>query len=74
MDWMAATTEWGNFKGVVRTNWGKFTESDLAEICGDRARLAMRIEECYHLTGAQAEQQIRNFEARCEYFSAVSSR
>lgn len=74
MDWMAATAEWSNFKGVVRTNWGRFTDSDLTGIRGDRARLALHIQECYHLTGAQAEQQIRNFEARCDYFRAVSSR
>lgn len=74
MDWIAAAAEWSNFRGVVRTNWRKLTEVDLAEISGDRDRLANRIEERYGISRAQAEQQVRNFEARCEYFRAVSSR
>ena len=74
MDWMAAIAEWRNFKGVVSTNWRKLTDADLAGISGDRARLAIRIQECYHLTSAEAEQQIRSFEVRCDYFRTVSSR
>jgi hypothetical protein len=74
MDWMAAITDWRNFKGVVSTNWRELTDADLAGISGDRAHLAIRIQECYHLTSAEAEQQIRSFEARCDYFPTVSSR
>lgn len=74
MDWIIAAAEWSNFRGVVRTNWRKLTDADLAGISGDRARLATRIKECYGISSAQAEQQIRSFEARCEYFGAVSSR
>ena len=74
MDWITAAVEWSNFRGVVRTNWGKLTDVDLAGISGDRGCLANRIQERYGLSSTQAEQQIRNFEARCEYFRTVSSR
>lgn len=74
MDWITAAAEWRNFRGVVRANWRTLTELDLAGICGDRACLATRIQERYGLSSAQAEQQIRTFEARCEYFRTVSSR
>lgn len=74
MDWIAAATEWRNFRGVVRTNWRNLTDADLAGICGDRACLGTHIQERYGLSSAQAEQQIRAFEARCEYFRPMSSR
>lgn len=74
MDWITAAAEWRNFRGVVRANWRTLTEVDLAGISGDRACLATRIQERYGLSSAQAEQQIRTFEARCEYFRTVSSR
>lgn len=74
MDWITAAAEWSNFRGVVRTHWRKLTDADLAEISGDRACLATRIQKRYALTSPQAEQQICIFEARCDYFRAVSSR
>lgn len=74
MDWISVAAEWRNFRGVVRTYWRKLTDADLAEISGDRACLAIRIQECYELSSSEAEQQIRSFEARCEYFPKVSSR
>lgn len=74
MDWITAAAEWGNFRGVVRTNWRELTGLDLAEISGDRARLAIRLQERYEFSSAQAEQQIATFEARCDYFRTVSSR
>lgn len=74
MDWTAAAAEWNNFRGVVRAHWCRFTEADLAEISGDRACLATRLQECYALSGHQVELQIRNFEARCDYFRVVSLR
>lgn len=74
MDWITAAAEWRNFRGVVRANWRKLTDVDLAGISGDRARLATRIQERYGISSALAEQQIGAFEGRCEYFGAVSSR
>ncbi len=74
MDWTSAAAEWRNFRGVVQTCWRKLAAADLAEISGDRACLATRIQECYGVSSSEAEQQIRSFEARCEYFPKVSSR
>lgn len=74
MDWIAAADEWRNFRGVVRTSWRKLTDVDLSGIAGDRGRLANRIQARYGLSNSQAEEQIRTFEARCEYFRTVSSR
>lgn len=65
-DWMTASADWSN---LAPANWRKLTDSDLAGICGDRGRLAMRMQERYYLTGAETEQQIRGFEARCDYFA-----
>lgn len=74
MDWTTAAAEWSSFRGVVRTNWRKLTDVDLARISGNRACLATCIQKRYDLSSVQAEQQIGTFEARCEYFGTVSSR
>lgn len=73
MDWITAAADWRSFRGVVRANWRTLSEVDLAGISGDRVCLATRIQERYGLSSAQAEQQIRTFEARCDYFRTVSS-
>jgi uncharacterized protein YjbJ (UPF0337 family) len=74
VDWVTAAADWRNFRGAVRTNWLRLTDVDLAGISGDRACLATRIQARYGLSSAQVEQQMRTFEARCEYFRTVSSR
>ncbi len=74
MDWSVAAAEWKHFRNEVRATWGELTDSELEAIAGDRVCLGARIRATYRLTSEQAEQQIRNFEARNEYFRAVSLR
>jgi uncharacterized protein YjbJ (UPF0337 family) len=74
MDWNLVATEWKQFRGEVRTNWCKLTDSELETIAGNRVRLANNIRETYRLTTEQTEQQISSFEARSGYFPTVSSR
>jgi uncharacterized protein YjbJ (UPF0337 family) len=74
MDWNFAVLEWQLFKGEVRANWTRLTDSHLEVIAGKRVRLADTIRDAYGLTRDQAEQQIRSFEARIEDPRPVSSR
>ena len=74
MDWDVAAGEWQLFKGEVRAHWTRLTDSHLEVIAGRRVRLADQIRDAYGLTRDQAEQQIRNFEARILDPRPVSSR
>ena len=66
MDWNFAVLDWQLFKGEVRANWARLTDSHLEVIAGRRVRLADKLREAYDLTKDQAEQQIRSFEARIQ--------
>jgi uncharacterized protein YjbJ (UPF0337 family) len=74
MNWDAAERNWPQFRSEVRANWGRLSDSHLAVIAGKRPRLASTISEAYGVTDVQAEQQIRNFEARNLYSRPVSGR
>jgi uncharacterized protein YjbJ (UPF0337 family) len=74
MDWTLVAAEWRQFRGEVRTNWRKLTDSEIEAIGGDRVCLANTIRDSYRLTSEEAEQQISSFEARSGYFRTVSSR
>jgi hypothetical protein len=74
MDWTAAATEWKAFRNEVHAHWTKLTHSQLNMIAGTRTRLAEQICASYGITLAEAEGQIRSFEASNGYLRAVSSR
>jgi len=74
MDWIAASVEWRHFKYEVRVQWQKLTAAQLEAIAGVRSRLGEQIRAAYGVTIEEAERQICYFEARNEYFSAVSTR
>lgn len=74
MDWKVAEADWQLFKGEVRAHWAKLTDSHLEVIAGRRVRLADKIRDAYGFTRDQAEQQIRNFEARILDSRPVSRR
>ncbi|HRQ63797.1 MAG TPA: CsbD family protein [Xanthomonadaceae bacterium] len=62
MNWDIAQGNWKQFKGKVRTQWGKLTDDQLDVIAGRRIELAGRIQEAYGLTQEEAEKQIAEFE------------
>ncbi len=74
MDCILAEAAWQRFSAEVRANWGSFTEAHLDLIAGRRERLASKIEEAHGVTGVEAEQQIKSFEARNQQPRAVSLR
>ena len=64
MDWTLVQNNWHQFKGRVRARWMKMNEEQLAVIAGNRAALLNSIQSVYGLTRAEAEREIRAFEAR----------
>lgn len=64
MNWMIAENDWHHFKGRIRARWSKFDEEQLAVIGGKRPELLRSIQSVYGLTRAEAEREIRAFEAR----------
>lgn len=62
MNWDIAEGNWKQFKGKVKSQWGKLTDDQLDVIAGKRIELAGRIQEAYGITKDEAERQIEQFE------------
>lgn len=63
MNWDIAEGNWKQFKGKVKSQWGKLTDDQLDVIAGKRIELAGRIQEAYGVTKDEAERQITQFES-----------
>jgi uncharacterized protein YjbJ (UPF0337 family) len=57
-------SNWKQFKGKVKAQWGKLTDDHLDVISGRRDELAGRIQEAYGISKDEAEKQIKAFEDR----------
>lgn len=64
MNWDIAAGNWKQFKGKVRTRWGKLTDDHLDVIGGKRVELVGKLQEAYGITKDEAEKQIKAFEER----------
>lgn len=61
MNWDQVQGKWKQYKGQLRTKWGKLTDSDLDVIEGNRQQLVGKIQEYYGLTKEVAEKQVDEF-------------
>lgn len=68
MNWNIVEGNWKQFKGKVKTQWGKLTDDHLDMIDGKRVELSGKIQEAYGITEDEAEQQIKHFEERNKDF------
>lgn len=62
MNWDIAAGNWKQFKGKVKTQWGKLTDDQLDVIAGKRVELAGKIQEAYGISKDEVEKQIKQFE------------
>lgn len=62
MNWDMVEGNWGQFKGKVKSQWGKLTDDQLDVINGKREQLAGKIQETYGITQDEAEKEIKRFE------------
>lgn len=62
MNWDIVEGNWKQFKGKVKTQWGKLSDDHLDVIAGKRDQLAGKLQESYGITKDEAEKQIKHFE------------
>ncbi|WP_343034831.1 CsbD family protein [Aromatoleum diolicum] len=62
MNWDIVEGNWKQFKGKVKTQWGKLTDDHLDVIAGKRDQLAGKLQETYGISKDEAEEQIKRFE------------
>lgn len=62
MNWNIAEGNWKEFKGKVKTKWGKLTDDRLDVIAGKREQLKGEIQTAYGISEDEAEKQVRDFE------------
>ncbi|CAM3825023.1 CsbD family protein [Polynucleobacter arcticus] len=62
MNWDIVEGNWKQFKGKIRSRWGKLTDDQLDLIAGKRIELAGKIQEAYGITKDEVEMQIKLFE------------
>jgi len=62
MNWDIVEGNWKQFKGKVKTQWGKLTDDHLDVIAGKRDQLVGKLQESYGITKDEAEAQIKRFE------------
>lgn len=62
MNWDIVEGNWKQFKGKVKSKWGKLTDDHLDVISGNRDQLAGKIQETYGVSKDEAEKQISDFE------------
>lgn len=53
---------WKQLIGDIRKRWGKLTDDHLAQVNGDRQKLAGVIQENYGLLEDEAEKQVTDWE------------
>ncbi len=64
MNWDIVEGNWKQFKGKIKTQWGKLTDDELDQIEGHRDQLLGKIQESYGITKDEAERQLLDWEAR----------
>jgi uncharacterized protein YjbJ (UPF0337 family) len=61
MNWTQIEGKWDQFKGQVRSQWGKLTDDDLTNLGGKKDQLVGKIVERYGVAKDDAEAQIDNW-------------
>ncbi|MBE7553335.1 MAG: CsbD family protein [Anaerolineales bacterium] len=53
--------KWKQLKGDIKSQWGKFTDDDLAMVEGQRDKLVGLVQERYGYARQQAEREVDQF-------------
>jgi len=62
MNWDRIEGNWVEFKGKVRTRWGKLTNDDLDVIGGKREQLLGVLQNRYGVARDELEREVKEFE------------
>lgn len=72
MNWDRIEGNWKQFKGSVKTQWGKLTDDQLDIINGNRERLTGKLQEAYGISKDEAEKQLTNWQDRQKDMTAAN--
>jgi uncharacterized protein YjbJ (UPF0337 family) len=64
MNWDRISGNWKQFKGNLRTQWGKLADDDLEQAKGHRDSLVGRIQKRYGIGKDKAERQVADWERK----------
>lgn len=56
--WDRIEGKWKQVKGEVRSRWGELTDDEVAEINGNREKLAGKLQSKYGIAKSEANKQI----------------
>lgn len=57
---------WNELKGKIKEEWGRLTDDDLTEINGKREQLLGKLQKKYGYAKERAEQELKNWEKKCD--------
>ena len=66
MNWDRIEGNWKQFKGSVKSQWGRLTDDHIDVIAGNREQLVGKVQEAYGITKEETEKQIAAWQARQE--------
>lgn len=58
MNWDQVEGKWKQFKGDIKTRWGKLTDDELDQVEGNRDKLVGKIQEKYGYSKEQAQREV----------------
>lgn len=64
MNWDIIKGNWSQFKGEMKSEWGKLTDDELDQAAGEREQLSGLIQERYGMAKDEAERELDKFVAR----------
>jgi uncharacterized protein YjbJ (UPF0337 family) len=67
MNWEQVEGNWHQFKGQIRSKWGKLTDDDLKVLSGKREMLIGKIQERYGIRKEEAERQVEEWASKLEH-------
>lgn len=67
MNWDIVEGNWKQFKGKVKTQWGKLSDDHLDVIAGKRDQLVGKIQERHGIARDDAEKQVSDWEKQSRY-------
>lgn len=58
MNWDIIEGKWDQAKGAIKKKWGELTDDDMAQMNGERDKIAGKLQEKYGWTKEQAEREL----------------
>ena len=74
MKWEQFEGKWEELRGRVKEKWGKFTDSDMAIIQGNRGKLLSTLRTRYRYSANRADKELNAFVKGCSCESEIGAK